>query len=349
MRKLKGFEAIAEATGQAMEDDPRLFVMGEGVDDPKGIFGTTLAPHQQFGDARVFDTPLSESAITGIGIGAAIEGWPSVMVHARNEFLLLAIDQVINHAAKWRYMSGGTTSVPIVIRCVVGRGWGQAAQHSQALHGLLAGIPGLKIILPSTPYEMKGLLYAAIKDANPVICIEHRWLHNKEGEVPEERYSLPIGEAVVAAPGKDVTCVALSYQVYEALAARDELAKEGIELEVIDLRAVRPLDRETVLKSVRKTGRLIVTDIGPKAFGACAELAAIAAEEAFDSLRAPVRRIALPDAPTPCSFALEEIYYPRVADLVAAARELTRSDRTSAARPAAAPNAPTPVPFSGPF
>lgn len=348
MRKLKGFEAIAEATWQAMEDDPRLFVMGEGVDDPKGLFGTTLLPFQKFGPARVFDTPLSEAAVTGIGIGAAIEGWPSIMVHARNEFLLLAIDQVINHAAKWRYMSGGTTQVPIVIRCIVGRGWGQAAQHSQSLHALLASVPGLKIVLPSTPYEMKGLLYAAIRDPNPVLCIEHRWLHNKEGEVPEERYEIPIGEAKVAAEGKDVTCVALSYQVYEALAARDELAKDGISLEVIDLRSVRPLDRDTVLRSVRKTGRLLVTDIGPKAFGVGAEIAALAAEEAFDELEAPVRRVALPDAPTPCSYALEEIYYPKVADLLAAARELMRvSDRPSPRRPASVD--PSPVPFTGPF
>ncbi|MCB0418966.1 MAG: alpha-ketoacid dehydrogenase subunit beta, partial [Bdellovibrionales bacterium] len=239
MRRLKGWEAISEATVQAMAADTSLYIIGEGVDDPKGVFGTTLAPFKNFPD-RVLDSPLSESAITGIGIGAAIEGRPCIMVHARCEFLLLAMDQVLNHAAKWRYMSGGALSVPIVIRCVVGRGWGQAAQHSQTFHSLFAYVPGLKVVLPSTPYDSKGLLMGAIADPNPVLFIEHRWLHNKEGEVPEEAYTLPLGKAAVAATGKDITCAALSYQVLEALAARDVLLKEGIEMEVIDLRTIRP-------------------------------------------------------------------------------------------------------------
>ncbi|MCB0403427.1 MAG: alpha-ketoacid dehydrogenase subunit beta [Bdellovibrionales bacterium] len=345
MRKLKGWEAIAEATVQAMEANPSLYVIGEGVDDPKGVFGTTLEPFKKFPN-RVLDSPLSESAVTGIGIGAAIEGRPCIMVHARCEFLLLAMDQVLNHAAKWRYMSGGALSVPIVIRCVVGRGWGQAAQHSQTFHSLFAYVPGLKVALPSTPYDSKGLLMGAIADPNPVIFVEHRWLHNKEGEVPAEPYHLPLGKAAVAATGKDVTCVALSYQVLEALAARDILRGEGIEMEVIDLRTIRPLDKATILQSVRKTGRLLVTDIGHSQFGVCAEVSAVVAEEGFEFLKAPIRRVGLPDCPTPCSPVLEQAYYPNVGDLVNAARNLVKAKRTALN---SSSNLKNEVSFTGPF
>ena len=220
-------QAISEAIVAAMEEDPRIIIMGEGVDDPKGAFGTTLEASLRFGSRRVFDTPLSESAMTGIAIGAALSGHPVITVHMRNEFLLLAMDQVVNHAAKWHYMFGGLASVPLTIRCIVGRGWGQAAQHSQSFHGMFAQVPGLKVIMPSTPFDAKGLLYSAIRDPNPVICIEHRWLHEKEGEVPETIYSVPLGKAHVAAPGKNITCVAVSYQVHEALLARSELLKDG--------------------------------------------------------------------------------------------------------------------------
>lgn len=346
-RTLKFSEALAEATVQAMEENTRVFVMGEGVDDPKGAFGTTLTAFKRFGPCRVFDTPLSESAITGIGIGAAIEGAPCVMVHMRAEFLLLAMDQIINHAAKWRYMFAGRMSVPIVIRCLVGRGWGQAAQHSQSFHGMFAQVPGLKVVLPATPYDAKGLLVAAIRDADPVIMIEHRWLYDKVGDVPAEPYEVELGKAHVAASGKDLTCVALSYQVYEALAARDKLLEEGIEMEVIDLRSVRPLDRQAVLGSVRKTGRLLVTDISSPV-GISSEICAIVAEEAFSSLRAAPVRVGLPDAPTPCSPTLENVYYPGVDALVTAARKLT-SD-TGRSHPRAFSSRPNDeIDFSGPF
>lgn len=348
MRKLKYSEALAEATIHAMEENPRVIVIGEGADDPKGVFGTTLEPLKKFGPDRVFDSPLSESAVTGIGVGAAIEGTPVIMVHQRNEFLLLATDQVINHAAKWRYMSGGKTSVPIVIRVLVGRGWGQAAQHSQAFHSMYAHIPGLKVILPSTPYQAKGLMLSAIKDPNPVICIEHRWLYGREEEVPEKAYEIPIGEAAVLREGKDVTCVATSYQVYEALEAQQELAKSGIEMEVIDLRSARPLDKETIIRSVRKTGRLMVTDISHKTAGITAEISAIVAEEAFDALKAPIARIASLDVPTPCSYNLEEIFYPKVKDLVQTAKELLRGKTRERGLPSGSKK-PGVVPFNGPF
>ena len=322
MRKIKYSEALGEATLAAMEENSKVFLIGEGIDDPKGTFGTTLGAFKKYGSSRVMDSPLAEAALTGVGIGAAIEGHPCVMVHMRQEFLLYAMDQVINHAAKWHYMFAGTMNVPIVIRCIVGRGWGQAAQHSQSFHGLLAQIPGIKVMLPATPADAKGMMLAAICDPNPVISIEHRWLYDKVGEVPEENYEIPLGKANVLAPGKDLTCVAISHQVYDAMSAREILLGEGIDMEVIDLRTVRPLDKETILASVRKTGRLIVTDTAIKQFGSSAEISAMVAEQAFSSLKAPVARIALPDAPTPCSFVLEEAYYPKVTDIVETARRL---------------------------
>lgn len=346
MRTLKYSEALAEATLLAMEDSPNTFLMGEGIDDPKGAFGTTTPALKRFGAERVFDMPLSENAMTGVGIGAAIAGHPCVMIHMRSEFLLLAMDQVINHAAKWHYMFAGKMNVPITIRCLVGRGWGQAAQHSQSFHALFATVPGLKVMLPSSPYDAKGLLYSAILDPNPVICIEHRWLYDKTGEVPPERYHLPLGKASVVAEGKDVTCVALSYGVLDALSARTTLLREGIDLEVIDLRSARPLDTETVLQSLRKTGRLIVCDISGPVCGISAEIAAVAASLGFTSLKAPVTRITLPDAPTPCSPPLEEAYYPGAQDIVSAARRLTMRTGLSTSD-ALAVNVPSN--FTGPF
>ena len=234
-RLLSYGDAIGEALVQAMEANSRVLLMGEGVDDPKGTFGTTLPAFKRFGPTRVFDTPLSEQAITGIGVGAALMGVPCVQVHLRHEFLLLAMDQVVNHAAKWRYMTGGRFSVPLTIRCIVGRGWGQAAQHSQSFHAMLAGVPGLKVVLPSNAYDAKGMLMEAVRDPNPVIFIEHRWLHAKTGEVPERPYFVPLDKAKVAREGKDVTCVSVSWQTLEALSAAERLAEEGIEMEVVDL------------------------------------------------------------------------------------------------------------------
>jgi acetoin:2,6-dichlorophenolindophenol oxidoreductase subunit beta len=347
MRNIKYSQALAEATMHAMAENPKVFLMGEGIDDPKGTFGTTLEAYKKYGSERVFDTPLSESAVTGIGIGAAIEGWPCVMIHMRNEFLLLGIDQVINHAAKWRYMFAGVMSCPIVIRCIVGRGWGQAAQHSQSLHALFSHIPGLKVILPATPYDAKGLLYSAIKDPNPVICIEHRWLYDKTGEVPVEAYEIPIGKANILSPGTDVTCVAISHQIYDALAAKEILAKEGIDMEVIDLRCTRPIDLATIISSVRKTGRLFITDTAVKTGGISAEISAAISEQAFDLLKAPILRVALPDCPTPCSYALERSYYPSVQDLCNAARRLVTGRILNSVT--AATGTDHAKPFTGPF
>lgn len=322
MRKLSYAQALSEGLTQAMEVDSRVFVMGEGVDDPKAVFGTTKAALEKFGADRVFDTPLSEAAMTGMGIGAAIQGLPNVMIHMRSEFLLYAMDQVVNHAAKWRYMSGGLLNVPIVIRSLIGRGWGQAAQHSQSLQAIFAGFPGLKVIMPSTPYDAKGLLYQAILDPNPILMFEHRWLYDKVGEVPEEAYSVEIGKANVLRSGRDITLLGVSYQVLECLAAADFLSEKGISAEVIDLRTISPLDLSTIIQSVRKTGRLVICDTASRSFGVAAEIIASVQTEIFSTLKGPMKRVALPDFPTPCSSALEEAYYPSVKNIVEEALSL---------------------------
>jgi pyruvate dehydrogenase E1 component beta subunit len=325
MRTLKYCEAIAEATVQAMEKDDTIFVMGEGVDDSKGIFGTTRPAFERFGYKRVFDTPLSENGITGWGTGAALMGLKPLMVHARNDFLLLAMDQIVNHAAKWQYMHG--RNVPWTIRGIIGRSWGQAAQHSQALQPLFAYFPGLKVVMPSTPRDAKGLLIASLFDPSPVIFLEHRKLFNLTGDVPPEMYEIPLGKANIVKEVGDVTIVAVSQMVIEATRAAEKLLDIGVDAEVIDLRSIRPLDSETLIESVRKTGRLVVCDVGWKLFGISGEIVSGVVEKAFAALKAPPIRIGLPDCPTPCSYALEEIYYPDFQAIIAAVkRVLPKSD-----------------------
>lgn len=320
MRQINYSEAIAEATLQAMEKDATIFVMGEGVEDPKGIFGTTRPAFEKFGSARVFDVPLSENALTGWGTGAAIAGMKPLMVHARNDFLLLAMDQIINHAAKWKYVHG--TEVPWTIRAIIGRGWGQAAQHSQGLHSLFAHIPGLKVVMPATPYDAKGLLVSSLFDASPVIFLEHRRLYDIVGPVPPNLYKAPLGVANIIQEGHDVTIVAVSQMVVEAQRAMEKLSAIDVNAELIDLRSVRPLDMETVINSVKKTGRLIICDVGWKQFGISAEIAGRVAEEAFPLLKASPFRIGLPDCPTPCSYSLEEVYYPDYQTVIAGVRQV---------------------------
>ena len=312
-------DALGEATVQAMERDPSVFVMGVGVDDPGGIFGSTRAPYLRFGDARVFDTPISEPSITGMAIGAAASGMRPLMVHARNDFLLLVLDQLANHAAKWSYMAGGRLKAPIVVRAIIGRGWGQAAQHSQSLQAVVAHFPGLQVIMPSTPYDAKGMLLSALSGDWPVVCIEHRWSYGITGEVPEEYYTIPIGEARIARPGRDVTIVAISQMVNEAMKAATVLAAQGVEAEVIDLRSIRPWDVEGVCASVKRTGRLVIADTGWTTFGVSAEISARVSETLFRDLKAPVKRVGLPAVPTPCAPVLERAYYPGADDVVRAA------------------------------
>jgi len=321
-RKLSYVAAIREALELALTRDERVFVMGQGVDDPTGMFGITLDLHKKYGEDRVFDTPLSENALTGVAIGAALSGMRPVYMHNRPDFLLLAMDQIVNHAAKWSYMFGGYVHVPVVIWAAVGRGWGGGAQHTQTLQGLFAHVPGLRLVMPSTPRDAKGLLLTSIADNNPVIIIEHRWLFRQTGYVPEGLYIIPFGHGVVRRMGKDITIVAISYMVVEALLAAQELQEQNIDVEVIDPRTLRPLDEEIILNSVKKTGKLIIADTGWKTGGVGAEIAALVAEKGFEYLKTPIRRVASLDIPTPASYVLEARFYPGKADIVSCCQEI---------------------------
>ena len=320
-RELTYAEAIREGFAIALERDPRVMLMGLGVPDPKGFFGTTTNLQKQFGANRVMDMPCAENGMSGVVLGAALNGLRPVLNHQRLDFALLAMDPVCTQAAKWHYMFGGAMKLPVVFRMILGRGWGQGPQHSQCLHSWFAHVPGLKVVMPSTPHDAKGLLIAAIEDDNPVVFIEHRWLHHIKGEVPAGHYTVPIGPARLARPGADVTIVAFSYMVLEALEAAQTLADDGIDAEVIDIRSLRPLDQSLLLASLRKTGRLVVADTGHSTAGMAAEILAIAGESAFGSLRAAPRRVCFPDCPTPTSPTLSAEFYPRAGHIAAAVRQ----------------------------
>lgn len=321
-RRLAHAAAIREALDQALEVDPRVMVMGQGVDDPSGMFGATKDLHLKHGPRRVFDTPLAETALTGVAVGAALGGCRPVYFHNRPDFLLLASDQLVNHAAKWCYMFGGKVHVPLVLWACIGRGWGSAAQHSQALQGLFFHVPGLKLVMPSTAHDAKGTMIAAIADDNPVLILEHRFNFRHQGLVPEAIFSTPLGQGKVRRPGTDVTVVAISHMVHEAHQAAEELAGQGIQVEIVDPRSLRPLDEDIILNSLAKTGRLVVADCGWRTGGVTAEIAALAVEKGFDLLKAPVKRVTAPDLPTPAGYTLEEAYYPTSRDVARAVREV---------------------------
>src|SRR5580765_1147579 len=253
-------QAINEALTLALESDPGVFVLGQGVDDPLAMFGTTRGLHVKYGRKRVFDTPLSEEGMMGVCTGAAMNGMRPVFMHNRPDFMLLAFNQLVTHAAKFHFMDNGQTTVPLVVWAAIGRGWGSGAQHSQAIHGLLLGVPGLKIVMPSTPYDAKGLLLSAILDNNPVCVFEHRWLMKKDGVVPEGFYRVPIGKGIYRRRGDDVTIVGASHAIELAFQAATQLAAEGVDAEIIDLRTIKPLDEAIVLESLHRTGRLLVVD-----------------------------------------------------------------------------------------
>lgn len=306
-----------------MEKDPRVFLIGQGVTSPWYVGTTTVGLIDRFGSERVIDTPVSENGVTGVAVGAALCGMRPVLMHPRMDFMYYAMDQIANHAANWHYMFGGQLSVPLTIWGIINRGGEQAAQHSQALQAMFAHIPGLKVVMPSNPYDAKGLLVASIEDDNPVVYIDERWLYDHVGDVPEELYSVPIGKGVIRRKGKDVTVAATSYMVYEASKAAEALEKEGINVEVIDIRSLKPLDEDLLFKSVRKTGRLVITDGGWKTCGVGAEIAARVVEnDIFKKLKAPIVRVSLPDAPAPASSALEQAYYRKAEDLVRAIRKV---------------------------
>ena len=315
-RKIKYVEALREALDYCLASDKRVFVIGEGVPDPKAIFGTTTGLLEKYGKNRVLDMPLSENGLTGVCIGAALTGLRPVLIHQRIDFSLLALDQVINNAAKWHYMFGGKNSVPLVIRMVIGMGWGQGAQHSQNLQALYAHIPGLKVVMPTTAYDAKGLLISSIQDNNPIIFIEHRWLHNLLDYVPEEPFTVPLGEGKIRREGNDCTLVATSYMVVEANKAADFLKNKGIGVEVIDLRTLKPLDENIIRTSIKKTGRLLAVDSGYYTGGFAGEIISRIAEKEFLSLRCAPERITLPDHPAPSSPGLAQYYYPRAKHIV---------------------------------
>lgn len=323
MRPLSYAQAINETLRQMMEKDSRVFLIGQGVTSPWYVGTTTIGLIDRFGPERVIDTPVSENGVSGVAVGAALTGMRPILVHPRMDFMYYAMDQIANHAANWHYMFGGQLSVPLTIWGIINRGGEQAAQHAQALQAMFAHIPGLKVVMPSSPYDAKGLLVASIEDDNPVVYIDERWLYDHVGEVPEELYSVPIGKGIVRKEGKDVTVAATSYMVYEASKAAEVLEKEGINVEVIDIRSLKPLDENLLFKSVRKTGRLVIADGGWKTCGAGAEIAARVAEnDVFKKLKAPVVRVSLPDAPAPASSALEQAYYRKAEDLVRAIKKV---------------------------
>lgn len=322
LRTISFAEAIRESLDENLEKDPSVYVMGLGVPDPKGIFGTTLGLQEKYGPERVMDMPTSENGMTGIAVGSAIHGMKPVMTHQRVDFALLSLDQIVNSAAKWHYMFDGQMKVPMVIRLIVGMGWGQGPQHSQNLHAMFAHFPGLKVVMPTSARDAKGLLNASIQDPNPVMFIEHRWLHNIVDEVPLESYEVPIGKAKIVQEGSDVTIVSASYMTVEALKAARNLSKDGISAELIDLRTIKPLDIETILESVRKTKRLVVADMSWKTLGLASEIITLVVEQAFDDLEVPPVRVTLPDSYAPTSWALTNHYYPNHFDISYAVRKL---------------------------
>jgi pyruvate dehydrogenase E1 component beta subunit len=320
MRSLTYAQAIREAHAQLLERDPRVFVIGQGLWSPWYAGRSLESLDREFGRERLLDSPVSENAVTGAAVGAALAGMRPIVFHPRMDFMLLAVDPIVNQAANWSYLFAGRAGVPLVVRAVVNRGGEQGAQHSQALHAMFMHVPGLKVVMPATPADAKGLLIAAVEDPNPVLYIDDRWFYEQAGEVPEEMFRTPIGQAAARRAGADVTIAGISWMAAQALEAAAVLAAEGIEAEVIDLRSLKPWDKAAVLESVRKTGRAVVADSGWHTAGASAEIAATIAGEAFHDLRAPVERVALPDVPAPVSRAEERAYYPGREEIASAAR-----------------------------
>ena len=309
-RSLNGAEAAREALFESMERNQNVFMMGEGIADHGNFFGTTNGLMEKFGSERMLEMPVAENAMTGIAIGAAMMGQRPVMSLQRVEFVLLALEQIFDNAAKIHYATNGRHKAPIVIRLVVGRGWGQGPHHAQSLESVFAHFPGLKVIMPALARDSKGMLIAAIEDDSPVICIEHRWIHFAKGPVPEGHYVEPLDGPRVRREGNDVTIVATSYAVLEALATAEALERVGISAEVIDLRVLRPLNLAPVTESVAKTGRLVTIDTGWTTYGVGGEIVATVAQECLGKLKAPPRRLGLADHPTPSSRSLTPNYYP---------------------------------------
>jgi pyruvate/2-oxoglutarate/acetoin dehydrogenase E1 component len=323
-RTLSYVNAVREATDQEMEQDPSVIVFGLDVDDPKAIQGTTRGLLEKYGAERVFGTPLSEDAMTGVAIGAALAGLRPIHVHIRMDFLMLSMNQLVNVAAKSSYMYGGRVKVPTVVRSMIGKSWGQGAQHSQGLYSFFMHVPGLKVVAPTTPYDAKGCLIAAIRDDNPVLYVEHRILHFQKGPVPEESYAVPPGKARVATTGDDVTLVGISYMQLECLRAQCYLEDIGISAEVIDPIWLAPLDIDTIVESVWKTGRLCVVDNGWTTCGASAEIVAQVLERLQGKREIRVQRMGFAPVTCPTSPPLEEKFYPDARGIASTCADLVR-------------------------
>jgi pyruvate dehydrogenase E1 component beta subunit len=321
-RDLTFGQAIREALAQEMRRDPRVFIIGEDVAEAGTVFKVLAGLVEEFGAKRVLDSPISEAGITGIGVGAAMTGMRPVVDIMFGDFITLAMDQIVNQAAKVHYMSGGKLRVPMVIRTTMGATRRSAAQHSQSLHVWPAHVPGLRVALPSTPADAKGLLATAIRDDNPVVFFEDKMMYQLKGPVPEGEYAIPFGVADIKRPGTDITIVATSSMVHVALDAAKALEAAGISAEVVDPRTLAPLDAETLIASAQKTGRAIVVDEGYQQFGATAEIAAVIADGAFDYLDAPVKRIGAMNVPVPFSPVLEDQTVPTADSVAAAAKAL---------------------------
>jgi pyruvate/2-oxoglutarate/acetoin dehydrogenase E1 component len=326
-RTLLYTEAVREATDQAMARDPAVIVFGLGVDDPRAILGTTQGLVQQYGHERVFDTPLSEDAMTGVAIGMALAGLRPIHVHIRMDFLMLTMNQLINMAAKTHYMYGGQEYLPLVVRAMIGKSWGQGPQHSQALYSFFMHVPGLKVVIPTTPYDAKGCLIEAIRDDNPVLFIEHRILHFQKGPVPEEVYTVPPGKARVVTTGHDITLVGISYMQLECFRAQRYLEEVGISAEVIDPIWLSPLDIDTIVESIRKTGRLCVVDNAWLTCGVSAEIVAQVSERLQGIRKVQVHRLGFAPVPCPTTPSLEEAFYPNARTIASAAFALVRGEQ----------------------
>ena len=320
MTRMKYREALRAALQEEMARDEAVFCVGEGIGDRGGSYKVTEGLITEFGRGRVIDTPLSEAGFVGLGVGAAIAGQRPVVEMLFIDFLMLAMDQVVNQAAKYRFMSGGEGRVPLVVRTQGGAGNSLAGQHSQSLEALFYHVPGLKLVMPSTPRDAKGLLKAAIRDDDPVIFIEHKLLYMTEGDVPDDEDVIPLGQAEIKRAGTDVTLVTWSHMVLKSLQAAETLAAEGISTEVIDLRTLVPMDIACVLESVRRTGRLVIAQEAIKRGGVGSDVAAMVAEQAFESLRGPIVRVAGVNTVIPFNLTLEKSTVPQVADIVAGVR-----------------------------
>ncbi|TPO13099.1 alpha-ketoacid dehydrogenase subunit beta [Mesorhizobium sp. B1-1-5] len=328
LRELSYAQAIQEAMAIAMDMDERVFLMGEDIGVYGGAFQVTGDLVERYGTERVIDTPISELGGAGVAVGAAVTGMRPIFEFQFSDFATLGMEQIVNQAAKMRFMLGGEVSVPVVMRFPAGSGTGAAAQHSQSLEAWLGHVPGLKVIQPATPHDAKGMLLAAVADPDPVMIFEHKLLYKMKGHVPEGHYTVPIGKAEIRREGRDLTIVATSIMVQKALDAAAVLEGEGIDIEVVDLRTIRPIDRQTVIDSVKKTSRLLCVYEAVKTLGIGAEVSALVAEsEAFDYLDAPIVRLGGAETPIPYNPDLEKATVPQVPDIIAAARDLVKGVR----------------------